>query len=91
MQNFFWEAQKRRGRTLYDAEKIMRERNYFGAMMVVNGDADAMISGYSRNYPQVVRPILEITAKKGQTPCGGNQPNANGLRTNFSFGHNHKR
>jgi malate dehydrogenase (oxaloacetate-decarboxylating)(NADP+) len=61
----FWEAQKRRGRTLYDAEKIMRERNYFGAMMVVNGDADAMISGYSRNYPQVVRPILEITAKKG--------------------------
>ena len=61
--DLFWEAQKRQGRTLYDAERLMRERNYFGAMMVVNGDADAMISGYSRNYPQVVRPILEIVGK----------------------------
>jgi malate dehydrogenase (oxaloacetate-decarboxylating)(NADP+) len=62
--DLFWEAQKRQGRTLYDAERLMRERNYFGAMMVVNGDADAMISGYSRNYPQVVRPILEIVGKQ---------------------------
>lgn len=59
----FWEEQKRKGKTLYDAKRLMRERNYFGAMMVKNGDVDAMISGYSRNYPQVVKPILEILGK----------------------------
>lgn len=59
----FWEEQKRKGKTLYDAKRLMRERNYFGAMMVKNGDVDAMISGYSRNYPQVVKPILETMGK----------------------------
>lgn len=61
----FWEDQKRKGKTLYDAKRLMRERNYFGSMMVKNRDVDAMISGYSRNYPQVVKPILETlgTAK----------------------------
>ena len=38
----------------------MRERNYFAAMMVNEGDADALISGYSRNYPSVVKPMLEL-------------------------------
>ena len=41
----------------------MRERNYFASMMVKNGDADAMISGYSRNYPSVVKPILDTIEK----------------------------
>ena len=56
----FWQDQKRRGYTKYDAKKLMRERNYFAAMMIKNKDADAMISGYSRNYPSVIKPILEI-------------------------------
>ena len=55
----FWIEQKRNGKTLYDSERLMRERNYFGAMMVKNEDADAMLSGYSRNYPAVIKPILE--------------------------------
>ena len=55
----FWEDQKRNGKTLYDSQRLLRERNYFGAMMVKNGDADAMLSGYSRNYPAVIKPILE--------------------------------
>ena len=38
----------------------MRERNYFAAMMLNQGDADAMISGYSRAYPSVLRPVLEV-------------------------------
>ena len=59
----FWNAQSRRGYTLYDAERLMRERNYFASMMITNGDADAMISGYSRNYRSVVKPILETTSK----------------------------
>ena len=41
----------------------MRERNYFAAMMVNEGDADAMVSGYSRSYPSVVKPILQLIDK----------------------------
>ena len=59
----FWKDQKRKGYTLYDAERLMWERNYFASMMVKNGDADAMLSGYSRNYPSVVKPILETISK----------------------------
>jgi malate dehydrogenase (oxaloacetate-decarboxylating)(NADP+) len=56
----FWKQRKRRGITLLSAKKLMRERNYFAAMMVNEGDADALISGYSRSYPTVVKPILEL-------------------------------
>ena len=59
-----WEKRQRKGITLYEAEKLMRERNYFAAMMVVVGDADAMLSGYSRAYPTVLKPILEIIGKE---------------------------
>ncbi|MDC1031724.1 NADP-dependent malic enzyme [Flavobacteriaceae bacterium] len=59
----FWKDQKRKGYTLYDAERLMWERNYFASMMVKNGDADAMLSGYSRNYRSVVKPILETISK----------------------------
>ena len=38
----------------------MRERNYFAAMMVNEGQADALITGYSRSYPSVVKPIIEL-------------------------------
>ena len=55
----FWNDQKRNGKTLYDSQRTLRERNYFGALMVKSGDADAMLSGYSRNYPAVIKPILE--------------------------------
>jgi len=56
----YWEQRKRRGVTYYSAQRLMRERNYFAAMMVNEGDADALISGYSRNYPTVVKPMLEL-------------------------------
>ena len=56
----FWKQRNRRGITLLSAKKLMRERNYFAAMMVNEGDADALISGYSRSYPTVVKPILEL-------------------------------
>ena len=63
-----WEKRRRKGITLYEAEKLMRERNYFAAMMVIEGDADAMLSGYSRSYAKVLKPILEIIEKeKGVT------------------------
>ncbi len=59
----FWKNRKRNGVTLYDARKLMRERNYFAAMMVNEGDADTMISGYSRSYPSVIRPVLETIGR----------------------------
>ncbi|MEZ4858889.1 MAG: NADP-dependent malic enzyme [Flavobacteriaceae bacterium] len=59
----FWEQRKRNGVTLFDAKRLMRERNYFASMMLKEGDADAMVSGYARSYPVVVRPILETIGK----------------------------
>ncbi|WP_338409452.1 NADP-dependent malic enzyme [uncultured Flavobacterium sp.] len=58
--NSFWETRKRKGLTLFDAEKWMRERNYFAAMMVNHGEADSLVTGYSRSYPSVVKPIMEL-------------------------------
>ncbi len=59
----FWEARKRRGITLLDAQKWMRERNYFAAMMVNEGEADALVTGYSRSYPSTVKPIMQLIDK----------------------------
>ena len=64
----YWKDQKRKGVTEYEAKSIMRERNYFASMMVKTGDADAMLSGYSRNYASVVKPVMSIIGKaKGVT------------------------
>ena len=56
----YWKQRNRRGITKLAAEKLMRERNYYAAMMVNEGDADALISGYSRSYPTVVKPMMEL-------------------------------
>ncbi|WP_010179763.1 NADP-dependent malic enzyme [Aquimarina agarilytica] len=56
----YWQERQRKGITYYDAESLMRERNYFGAMMVNMGDADALLSGYSRSYNRVIKPVLEL-------------------------------
>jgi len=56
----YWEKRQRQGVTLYAAEQKMRERNYYAAMMVNSGDADGLVTGYSRSYPNVVKPMLEL-------------------------------
>jgi len=58
--DILWKKRERRGLTQYDARKLMRDRNYFGAMMVEIGMADAMISGLTRKYGQPIKPALEI-------------------------------
>jgi malate dehydrogenase (oxaloacetate-decarboxylating)(NADP+) len=58
--NLYWELRQRKGVTKYSAEIQMRERNYFAAMMIKTGEADAFISGYSRKYSSVLAPLLEI-------------------------------
>lgn len=54
-----YEKRKRKGYTLFEARKLMRERNYFGAMMVETGVADAMISGITRKYADPIQAALE--------------------------------
>ncbi|MGB2224911.1 MAG: NADP-dependent malic enzyme [Polaribacter sp.] len=61
----YWKRVQRKGKTLSEARKLMRERNYFAAMMVNENDADALITGYSRPYPTVVRPMIELIEKDG--------------------------
>ena len=63
--NAYYELRNRKGVTISDALKIMREPNVFGPMMVKLGDADAFISGLTHDYPEVIRPSLHIhhTAK----------------------------
>lgn len=56
----FFRKRNRRGYNAYEAHKIMRDRNFFGSMMVECGDADAMISGLTKNYPDTIRPALQI-------------------------------
>lgn len=56
----FFEKRKRKGFNLYEAKKIMRERNYFGCMMVETGEADALISGLTRKYPDTIKPALQV-------------------------------
>lgn len=56
----FFKKRKRRGFTLYEARKIMNERNYYGSMMVEVGEADALISGLTRKYSDTIRPALQI-------------------------------
>lgn len=63
----FFEKRKRKGFTLYEAKKIMRERNYYGCMMVETGQADALISGLTRQYSDVIRAALRILGTQEHT------------------------
>ncbi len=59
----YFEKHQRKGITLLDAQKWMRERNYFAAMMVNEGEADSLVTGYSRSYPTVAKPMIELIGK----------------------------
>jgi malate dehydrogenase (oxaloacetate-decarboxylating)(NADP+) len=54
------QKRQRRGVTLFEANKLLRDRNYFGASMVEFGEADAMISGLTKNYVSTIKPALQI-------------------------------
>ncbi|MBK6825565.1 MAG: NADP-dependent malic enzyme [Chitinophagaceae bacterium] len=58
--DIFLTKRGRRGFNSYESRKIMRDRNYYGAMMVECGDADAMISGLTKNYPDTIRPAIQV-------------------------------
>lgn len=60
----FFKKRQRRGVNGQEVDKLMRDRNHFGCMMVEMGHADAMISGLSRNYPDTIRPAIQIIGKE---------------------------
>lgn len=59
-EELFLSKMGRRGFNAYEAKKIMKDRNHYGCMMVECGDADAMISGLTKNYPDTIRPAIQI-------------------------------
>jgi len=58
--NYLYNKRQRRGITLYEAKKLMVDRNYYGASMVQFGRADALISGLTKDYVSTVKPALQI-------------------------------
>ncbi len=70
--DMFFQKRGRRGFNAYEAKKVMRDRNYFGCMMVEFGDADCMISGLAKNYPDTIRPALHtIGTEEGVKKIAG--------------------
>ena len=59
----YWELRRRKGVTLFEAVNKMKQRNLYSAMMLLEGEAEALISGYSRSYPVTVKPMLEVIGK----------------------------
>jgi malate dehydrogenase (oxaloacetate-decarboxylating)(NADP+) len=55
-----YKKRQRRGTTYPDCLRLMRERNYYGSMMVELGDADALVSGLTKDYPKTISPALQI-------------------------------
>ena len=58
-----WKLRQRKGMNEYKAKKFVRQRDYFGPMMLRNGDTDALIVGFSKNYSSTLRPLLETIGK----------------------------
>ena len=56
----FFNKRQRKGYNKYESLKVMKDRNHFGCMMVETGDADAMLSGLTKNYAEAIRPALHI-------------------------------
>ncbi len=67
-----YKKRQRRGVTLFEANKLLRDRNYFGASMVEFGEADAMISGLTKNYVSTIKPALQVIGtEKGVNRVAG--------------------
>ena len=70
--DIFFAKRGRKGFNAYEAKKVMKDRNYYGCMMVECGDADAMISGLSKNYPDTIRPAIQtIGTEEGVKKIAG--------------------
>ena len=57
---YLYTKRQRRGITLHEAQKMIHQRNYYGACMVQFGEADALISGLTKDYVTTIKPALQI-------------------------------
>ncbi len=62
--DLFFDKRKRKGYNKAEAHDLIRRRNYFGCMMVETGEADAMVGGMTRNYPDTIRPALQTIGRQ---------------------------
>jgi malate dehydrogenase (oxaloacetate-decarboxylating)(NADP+) len=67
----FFEKRQRKGVTHALARQLMKETNYFGAMMVEVGDADGLLSGISQGYPETIRPAIQVIGVKPGSRLAG--------------------
>jgi len=58
-----WKLRQRKGMNEYKAKRFVRQRDYFGPLMLRHGDTDGLIVGFSKNYTSVLRPVLEVIEK----------------------------
>jgi len=58
--DYLYQKRQRKGITLFESKKLIRDRNYYGACMVQFGEADALISGLTKDYATTIRPALQI-------------------------------
>ncbi len=65
----YYELRSRKGLTMFEAAKKVRDPNVFGSLMVKMGDADAFVSGLTYNYPEVIRPALQIHHTASGAAC----------------------
>ena len=70
--DLLYALRRRKGVTLGKARSLVRQRNYYASLMVKNGDADAMVSGLTYEYPDVIRPALQVFGtRQGATRAAG--------------------
>jgi len=55
-----YELRQRRGVTLSEAQELINDRTLFGSLMVHLGDADALVGGVDKHFPDTIRPALQI-------------------------------
>jgi len=65
--SLLYDKRKRKGLSYFEGKKLMRDRNYFGAMMVEMGDADALISGLTKDYARTIKPALQVIGTRTGT------------------------
>ena len=68
--DYYWNIRQRKGMTKNQARRIMRDRSYFGSMMLLNNEADVFLSGVTRSYPESLKPPLEIIGKESTLLAG---------------------
>ena len=75
-----YELRQRKGLTRYAADKLLEKSDYYAALMLDRGDVDGMVTGLRLNYPETIRPVLEIIGlEPGERGAEGRNKVAVGL------------